>query len=190
MKPLAFASLALALITLGSGCVRSLHPIYTDETLTYDPLGVVANVSAWNYPWFVGLNVIVPALLTGNAVLYKPSEHAPLTGLAIRDLLHEAGHIAVTAPSLRATLGGKLEVTPGDEMAALAWSYAAALEAGIEPAVVFHEGGYKSQGEQLAAQYATGFGPGVPMLQWYRMTAAYPRMDHWLRQVEDPTVLS
>ncbi len=106
------------------------------------------------------------------------------------DLLHEAGHIAVTAPSLRAALDGKLEVTPGDEMAALAWSYAAALEAGIEPSVVFHEGGYKSQGEQLSAQYATGFGPGVPMLQWYRMTAAYPRMDHWLRQVEDPTTLS
>jgi len=33
----------------------------------------------------------VPALLTGNAVLYKPSEVATLTGLAIADLLHEAG---------------------------------------------------------------------------------------------------
>jgi acyl-CoA reductase-like NAD-dependent aldehyde dehydrogenase len=40
------------------------------------PLGVVANISAWNYPWFVGCNVILPALLTGNAVLYKPSEYA------------------------------------------------------------------------------------------------------------------
>jgi acyl-CoA reductase-like NAD-dependent aldehyde dehydrogenase len=48
-------------------------------------------VSAWNYPWFVGSNVFVPALLTGNAVLYKPSEHATLTGLAIAALLHEAG---------------------------------------------------------------------------------------------------
>jgi len=35
--------------------------------------------------------VFVPALLTGNAVLYKPSEVATLTGLAIADLLHEAG---------------------------------------------------------------------------------------------------
>ena len=46
------------------------------EQIQHTPLGVVANISAWNYPWFVGCNVIVPALLTGNAVLYKPSEHA------------------------------------------------------------------------------------------------------------------
>jgi acyl-CoA reductase-like NAD-dependent aldehyde dehydrogenase len=61
------------------------------ELISHRPLGVVANISAWNYPWFVGCNVIVPALLTGNAVLYKPSEFAPLTGLHIARLLHEAG---------------------------------------------------------------------------------------------------
>jgi acyl-CoA reductase-like NAD-dependent aldehyde dehydrogenase len=62
-----------------------------DERISYEPLGVVANISAWNYPYFVGSNVFLPALLTGNAVLYKPSEYATLTGLAIGDLLHEAG---------------------------------------------------------------------------------------------------
>ena len=61
------------------------------ETISHDPLGIIANISAWNYPYFVGLNVIVPALLTGNAVLYKPSEFATLTGLHIARLLHEAG---------------------------------------------------------------------------------------------------
>jgi acyl-CoA reductase-like NAD-dependent aldehyde dehydrogenase len=61
------------------------------EQITHLPLGVVANISAWNYPWFVGCNVIVPALLTGNAVLYKPSEHATLTGQHITRLLHAAG---------------------------------------------------------------------------------------------------
>ena len=55
------------------------------------PLGVVVNISAWNYPWFVGGNVYIPALLTGNAVLYKPSEFATLTGLAMARLLHGAG---------------------------------------------------------------------------------------------------
>jgi acyl-CoA reductase-like NAD-dependent aldehyde dehydrogenase len=63
----------------------------TEEAITHEPLGVVANISAWNYPWFVGTNVFVPALLTGNAVLYKPSEHATLTGSAIGALLDEAG---------------------------------------------------------------------------------------------------
>ena len=61
------------------------------EQIQHTPLGVVANISAWNYPWFVGCNVIVPALLTGNAVLYKPSEYAAMTGLEIARLLHEAG---------------------------------------------------------------------------------------------------
>ena len=61
------------------------------ERIEHVPLGVVANISAWNYPWFVGCNVILPALLTGNAVLYKPSEFATLTGLEIERLLHEAG---------------------------------------------------------------------------------------------------
>ncbi len=62
-----------------------------NEQIQHIPLGVVANISAWNYPWFVGGNVYIPALLTGNAVLYKPSEYAALTGLAMARLLHEAG---------------------------------------------------------------------------------------------------
>lgn len=61
------------------------------EEIEHRPLGLVANISAWNYPWFVGCNVLVPALLAGNAVLYKPSEHAAMTGLEIGRLLHAAG---------------------------------------------------------------------------------------------------
>lgn len=61
------------------------------EQIQHAPLGVVANISAWNYPWFVGCNVILPALLAGNSVLYKPSEYAAMTGLEIARLLHEAG---------------------------------------------------------------------------------------------------
>ena len=62
-----------------------------EERVAYEPLGVVANISAWNYPYFVGSNVFVPALLTGNAVLYKPSELASLTGGAIAGLMAESG---------------------------------------------------------------------------------------------------
>lgn len=105
------------------------------------------------------------------------------------DLLHEAGHIATSPPSLRPLLTDKLEVTPADEMAALAWSYAAALACEIDPHIVFHEGGYKSDGPHLVAQFASGLppgGPGVPMLQWYGMTQTYPLMEHWLRQTENP----
>ncbi|MEL6852011.1 MAG: aldehyde dehydrogenase family protein [Bacteroidota bacterium] len=63
----------------------------TREKITYEPLGVIANISAWNYPYLVGVNVFIPALIAGNAVMYKPSEHAALTGLRIEALLREAG---------------------------------------------------------------------------------------------------
>jgi acyl-CoA reductase-like NAD-dependent aldehyde dehydrogenase len=62
-----------------------------EEVVSYDPLGTIANISAWNYPYFIGSNVFVAALLTGNTVLYKPSEFSSLTGLAIAEMMHEAG---------------------------------------------------------------------------------------------------
>jgi acyl-CoA reductase-like NAD-dependent aldehyde dehydrogenase len=71
--------------------LRSSGSTPMEERIRYEPLGIVANISAWNYPYFVGSNVYLPALLTGNAVLYKPSEHATLSGLAVAELLHEAG---------------------------------------------------------------------------------------------------
>jgi acyl-CoA reductase-like NAD-dependent aldehyde dehydrogenase len=61
------------------------------EKIIYEPLGVICNISAWNYPYLVGFNVIIPALLAGNSVVYKPSEFASLTGLEIEKLLIEAG---------------------------------------------------------------------------------------------------
>ena len=74
---------------------QATETVFTDagmtEQIEHPPLGVVANISAWNYPWFVGGNVFIPALLTGNTVLYKPSEYAAQTGLAMARLLHAAG---------------------------------------------------------------------------------------------------
>ena len=62
-----------------------------EEVITQEPLGVIANISAWNYPYFVGSNVFVPGLLAGNAVVYKPSEFASMTGQAIAEMLWGAG---------------------------------------------------------------------------------------------------
>jgi acyl-CoA reductase-like NAD-dependent aldehyde dehydrogenase len=61
------------------------------ERIKYEPLGVICNISAWNYPWLVGVNVVIPALLAGNAVMYKPSEYSTLTGMHMRRLLISAG---------------------------------------------------------------------------------------------------
>ena len=80
------------------------------EVISHVPLGLVVNISAWNYPWFVSCNVVVPALLAGNAVLYKPSELATLSGEHLVRLLHEAGvpanllHLVVGAGASGAAL--------------------------------------------------------------------------------------
>ena len=75
-----------------------------EERISHEPLGVIANISAWNYPYFVGSNVFVPALLAGNAVLYKPSEFATMTGRHIAETMHEAG---VPADVFIAVIGSK-----------------------------------------------------------------------------------
>jgi acyl-CoA reductase-like NAD-dependent aldehyde dehydrogenase len=88
------------------------------EEISYEPLGVIANISAWNFPYFVGSNVFIPALLTGNTVLYKPSEFATLTGLKIQELLVEAGlpsHVMQTLPG-GAEVGKALSALPIDGM--------------------------------------------------------------------------
>ncbi|MCP4437650.1 MAG: aldehyde dehydrogenase family protein [Aureispira sp.] len=63
----------------------------THEKIVYEPLGVIANISAWNFPYNVGYNVFLYALVAGNTVLYKPSEFASLTGKQFEKYLYLAG---------------------------------------------------------------------------------------------------
>lgn len=69
----------------------SFHLDEMEEIIAYEPLGTIASISAWNYPYSVGANVYIPALLTGNTVLYKPSEYSSLTGQETARLLYAAG---------------------------------------------------------------------------------------------------
>jgi acyl-CoA reductase-like NAD-dependent aldehyde dehydrogenase len=55
------------------------------------PLGVVLVVPAWNFPWLIAVNSIVPALLAGNAVVLKHSEQTPLVAERFADAFREAG---------------------------------------------------------------------------------------------------
>ncbi len=57
----------------------------------YEPLGVVGIISPWNYPLLLPLGQIVPALVAGNSVVFKPSEYTPLAGDMIAKFLWEAG---------------------------------------------------------------------------------------------------
>jgi|ERR1044072_542260 hypothetical protein len=97
------------------------------------------------------------------------------------DLLHEAGHLAVMTPGERAKANATVDTGPGEEMAAIAWSYAAALHINIEPAVVFHPDGYKGESQTILENFSVGHYFGVPLLQLWKMTDRYPRMAKWLR---------
>ncbi|MBG0828345.1 aldehyde dehydrogenase family protein [Planomonospora sp. ID67723] len=59
-------------------------------TLEYLPLGVVGVIGPWNYPVFTPMGSIAYALAAGNAVVFKPSELTPGTGVLLAELFAEA----------------------------------------------------------------------------------------------------
>lgn len=63
----------------------------TDGACRYRPLGVMAVIGPFNFPGHLPNGHIVPALLTGNTVVFKPSEKAPLVGQLMAECFDEAG---------------------------------------------------------------------------------------------------
>src|SRR5437764_2655225 len=59
--------------------------------ITYKPVGVVGIISPWNFPWATPLDEVVTALMAGNAVVVKPSELTPLSGVKIKQVFARAG---------------------------------------------------------------------------------------------------
>ena len=53
--------------------------------IEHEPLGVVLDLAAWNYPLIIPINVVVPALVAGNTVLLKHSARTPLCGIAFQE---------------------------------------------------------------------------------------------------------
>jgi len=112
------------------------------------------------------------------------------------DLLHEAGHLAVAPAALRPTLSDGIElpdeVRHAGEMEATAWAYAAVCHLGLDPAVLFHAGGYHGKSAGLVVTYSMGVYPGAAGLADAGLThvgpaardaglPVYPRMSRWLR---------
>ncbi len=56
-----------------------------------EPLGVVLTIAAWNYPYLIAVNSVVPALMAGNTVVLKHSAQTPLCAERFATALHEAG---------------------------------------------------------------------------------------------------
>jgi len=59
--------------------------------LAFEPLGVIAIISSWNYPLAIPLSQIIPAVAAGNAVVCKTSDFTPQCGALIEKLFIDAG---------------------------------------------------------------------------------------------------
>jgi hypothetical protein len=126
-----------------------------------------------------GLDIRDGAILIDEARMTHPG-----------DILHEAGHLAVTDPARRNA--PQLSPTPAEEMTSIAWSYAALRYLELDPAIVFHDRGYKGGAAALIENFTAGNYFGVPLLQFYGMAVEpkraaaigvepYPHMLRWLR---------
>jgi len=129
----------------------------------------------------------LPGIQIKNGILQIDLEKLKHPG----DLLHEAGHIAVSLSAERESLNDNIiennNEKAGEEMAVLLWSFAAARKIGLPTAIVFHEDGYKGEAKWLAEQFESENYIGLPLLQWMGMTDvdgghAFPKMKAWLRE--------
>ncbi len=78
---------------LGAERVRFTQPylLHKRGRLLYEPLGVVAVVSPWNFPFGIPFTQAAAAVAAGNAVVVKPSEVTPLTGAWVERAFEQAG---------------------------------------------------------------------------------------------------
>lgn len=112
------------------------------------------------------------------------------------DILHEAGHLAVTVASERKLVGtaqiSKDWPTQGDEIAALLWSYAALHHLQLPADFVFHSNGYRGNSEWFISNFTSGNYMGLPLLEWMGLCLGnekaekeqkmpFPAMQKWIR---------
>ena len=86
------------------------------ERITYDPAGVVAIITPWNAPLMLATWRIGPALASGNTVVLKPPEWAPLTASLLADIMAEAGlpaGVFNVVQGIGADAGAPLTAHPG-----------------------------------------------------------------------------
>ena len=145
-------------------------------------IGLPVKIGEIHQPTFL------PGILLDSGILHVYPAKLSSPG----DLLHEAGHLALLTESERKQVSGDVGDSGGDELGAIAWSYAAALHLGLDPSVVFHQDGYRGGSQSILENFAAGRYIGVPMLQWRGLAldersartlgvSPYPHMLRWLR---------
>ncbi len=130
----------------------------------------------------VSTDAFLPGISIENGIVSIDLDQLKYPG----DVLHEAGHIAVTPAPQRASITlNATENDPqamGQEIATIVWSYAALKAIGLPENVVFHPHGYKGCSDWHIDNFTTGNYVGLPLLKWMGMTDdAFPKMLRWLR---------
>ena len=85
---------AMKMIELSEDALGDIKTSQKDGFIRYikrEPLGTVFVIPAWNYPYLISINSVVPALLSGNAVVLKHSSQTPLCAERFMDAFKEAG---------------------------------------------------------------------------------------------------
>ena len=133
---------------------------------------------------------LVPTVFPGLDIQYGCVLVDESRLIHVGDILHEAGHLSITDASMRDA--PRLSPTGGEEMSALAWSYAAAMHLSLAAETVFYAESYHDFGNDLVEHFANGNYIGLPLMQKFGMTIEprraascgvlpYPHMARWLR---------
>ncbi|MBD9528140.1 aldehyde dehydrogenase family protein [Paracoccus sp. PAR01] len=71
--------------------IRPLGPHAPNAMVAWEPIGVIGLITPWNWPMNQVTLKVIPAILTGNTVVLKPSEIAPLSSILFAEIVDEAG---------------------------------------------------------------------------------------------------
>lgn len=181
----AFFSISLKRIIMMNNCFKdTMEMVKVIEFLS--EIGIKVETKKMTKDCFL------PGLSLGANVIYVDYEQLLHPG----DLLHEAGHLAVTVSEERMFIGtdkmSKEWPTQGDEIAAMLWSYAALVYLELPIEYVFHSDGYKGESAWLIDNYTSYNYMGLPLLEWMGLTYSkekaeimgvlpFPNMIQWIR---------
>lgn len=144
------------------------------------------------FPVKLSRETFLPGIFVEGGKLFVDEEKLLYPG----DLLHEAGHIAVTPARLRNELNDEISLPDFQsgvlETEAIIWSYAACVHLDLDPRIIFHPNGYQGKSDALLSNFRIGVFPGVNQLEDAGMTFSertaadsgaepFPKMLKWCK---------